>query len=99
LHIHYGARAFSTESGARGQGYIEKNVFSLIPTLRVAGGNPSCMAPAKRCSSVALDIASVSFASYEIHMKNTVEPGEFEITAGKSSRDADLQKVILTVTK
>ena len=27
-----------------------------------------------------------------------VEPGEFEIMAGTSSRDADLQKIILTVT-
>jgi len=32
-------------------------------------------------------------------MKYTVEPGEFEITAGNSSRDTDLQKAILTVTK
>jgi beta-glucosidase len=30
-------------------------------------------------------------------MKYVVEPGEFEIMAGNSSRDADLQKVILTV--
>jgi beta-glucosidase len=32
-------------------------------------------------------------------MKYVVEPGEFEIMAGNSSRDADLQKVILKVTK
>ena len=32
-------------------------------------------------------------------MKYTVEPGEFETTAGNSSRDTDLQKAILTVTK
>ena len=30
-------------------------------------------------------------------MKYVVEPGEFEIMVGNSSRDADLQKVILTV--
>jgi beta-glucosidase len=50
-------------------------------------------------ASVALDIASESFAFYGIHMKHTVEPDEFEIIAGNSSRDADLQKAILTVTK
>jgi hypothetical protein len=50
-------------------------------------------------ASVALDIASEPLASYDIHMKHTVEPGEFEITAGNSSCDADLQKAILTVTK
>jgi beta-glucosidase len=31
-------------------------------------------------------------------MKYVVEPGEFEIMVGNSSRDADLQKVVLTVT-
>jgi beta-glucosidase len=30
-------------------------------------------------------------------MKYRVEPGEFEVMVGNSSRDADLQKVILTV--
>jgi beta-glucosidase len=30
-------------------------------------------------------------------MNFTVEPGEFEIMVGNSSRDADLQKVVLAV--
>jgi beta-glucosidase len=30
-------------------------------------------------------------------MKFAVEPGEFEIMVGSSSRDVDLQKVILSV--
>jgi beta-glucosidase len=32
-------------------------------------------------------------------MDYVVEPGEFEIMVGTSSRDSDLQKVVLTVTK
>ncbi len=32
-------------------------------------------------------------------MKHTVEPGDFEIMIGTSSRDEDLQKLILQVTK
>jgi beta-glucosidase len=32
-------------------------------------------------------------------MKYRVEPGDFEIMVGDSSRDADLQKLTLTVTK
>jgi beta-glucosidase len=32
-------------------------------------------------------------------MKCVVEPGEFEIMVGSSSRDGDLQKVVLTVEK
>jgi beta-glucosidase len=47
--------------------------------------------------TVALDLTPESLAFYDIHMKYVVEPGEFEIMVGNSSRDADLQKVILTV--
>ncbi len=32
-------------------------------------------------------------------MKYVVEPGEFSIMIGNSSRDTDLQKVTLTVTQ
>ncbi|HEX4351138.1 MAG TPA: hypothetical protein VH251_12160 [Verrucomicrobiae bacterium] len=38
-------------------------------------------------------------AFYDINMKFTVEPGEFEIMVGNSSRDEDLQKIVLSVTK
>jgi hypothetical protein len=97
------ARAFSTESGARGQGYIEKKcVFPRADVVRRRRQSIQHDAGKRRPSSaasVALDIASEPLASYDIHMKHTVEPGEFEITPGNSSRDADLQKAILTVTK
>jgi len=36
---------------------------------------------------------------YNVPMKYVVEPGEFEIMVGNSSRDSDLQKIILTVEK
>ena len=49
--------------------------------------------------TVALDITPEALAFYDINMKYVVEPGEFEIMVGNSSRDSDLQKVILTVTK
>jgi beta-glucosidase len=47
--------------------------------------------------TVSLDLTPESLAFYDINMKYVVEPGEFEIMVGNSSRDADLQKVILTV--
>jgi beta-glucosidase len=47
--------------------------------------------------TVTLDITPESLAFYDLHMKYVVEPGEFEIMVGSSSRDTDLQKVILTV--
>jgi beta-glucosidase len=49
--------------------------------------------------TVVLEITFESLAFYDINMKFVVEPGEFEIMIGNSSRDQDLQKVILTVTK
>ena len=49
--------------------------------------------------TVALDITPESLAFYDVKMKYVVEHGDFEIMVGNSSRDADLQKVILTVTK
>ena len=49
--------------------------------------------------TVALDITPESLAFYDINMKYVVEPGEFEIMVGNSSRDTDLQRVVLTVTK
>ena len=48
---------------------------------------------------MALDITPELLAFYDVNMKYTVEPGEFEIRVGNSSRDEDLQKVILTVTR
>ena len=49
--------------------------------------------------TVALEIKPESLAFYDINMKLTVEPGEFDIMIGNSSRDQDLQKIILTVVK
>ena len=34
---------------------------------------------------------------YDVNMKYVVEPGDFEIMVGNSSRDVDLQKLILHV--
>jgi beta-glucosidase len=48
---------------------------------------------------VALDISPDSLAFYDLNMKYVVEPGDFESMVGNSSRDVDLQKMILTMTK
>jgi beta-glucosidase len=47
--------------------------------------------------TVSLDIAPEHLAFYDINMKFVVEPGEFEIMVGNSSRDKDLQKILLRV--
>jgi beta-glucosidase len=47
--------------------------------------------------SVAFDIGPEQLAFYDIHMNYVVEPGEFAVMVGNSSRDGDLQKVVLAV--
>jgi beta-glucosidase len=46
---------------------------------------------------VALPITPDRLAFYDIDMVYRVEPGEFRIMVGSSSRDADLQTVTLRV--
>jgi beta-glucosidase len=48
-------------------------------------------------TTVEIEITPESLAFYNIDMKYVVEPGEFEIMVGTSSRDEDLQKLILQV--
>ncbi|MGC2498079.1 MAG: glycoside hydrolase family 3 N-terminal domain-containing protein [Acidobacteriaceae bacterium] len=50
-------------------------------------------------TTVTLDITPDSLAFYDTNMKHTVEPGDFEIMIGTSSRDEDLKKLILQVTQ
>lgn len=47
--------------------------------------------------TVELDVTADSLAFHDVNMKYVVEPGDFAIMVGSSSRDADLQTVNLTV--
>ena len=47
--------------------------------------------------TVALDLTPDALAFYDVNMNYLIEPGEFEISVGNSSRDDDLISVILTV--
>jgi len=50
-------------------------------------------------TTVVLDIKPASLAFYDVNMKYVVEPGDFEIMVGTSSRDSDLTKLKLQVTQ
>jgi beta-glucosidase len=50
-------------------------------------------------TTVELDINPASLAFYDVNMKYVVEPGDFEIMVGTSSRDSDLTKMKLQVTQ
>ena len=79
------------------QMYIRDCISSVTrPVKELKGFHKISLRPGET-RTVALDITPESLAFYDIHMKYVVEPGEFEIMVGNSSRDTDLQKVILTV--
>jgi len=81
------------------QMYIRDKVSSATrPVKELKGFQRLTLAPGET-KTVALDITPEHLAFYDIDMNYVVEPGEFEIMVGNSSRDEDLQKVLLTVEK
>jgi len=81
------------------QMYIRDCVSSVTRPVKELKGFQKISLQPGETQTVALEITSESLAFYDINMKFTVEPGEFEIMIGNSSRDGDLQKVVLSVTK
>ena len=81
------------------QMYIRDLVSSVTRPVKELKGFRKVELPPGETLTVAIEIASAALAFYDVNMKYVVEPGEFEIMVGTSSRDQDLQKVILTVTK
>lgn len=79
--------------------YIRDVVSSATRPVKELKGFQKIELQPGETQSVALEITPASLAFYDVNLKYTVEPGEFEIMVGTSSRDEDLQKVILTVKK
>ena len=79
--------------------YIRDLVSSVTrPVKELKGFQKISLRPGET-KTVTLEITPDSLAFYDVKMKYIVEPGEFEIMVGNSSRDGDLQKMVLTVTK
>jgi beta-glucosidase len=91
-----------TNTGNRGgtevvQMYI-RDVFSTVtrPVKELRGFKKiHLMAGESKTVSLAIEPEHLAFT--DIHMQYTVEPGEFEIMVGNSSRNSDLQKVVFHV--
>ncbi len=81
------------------QMYVRDLVSSVTRPVKELKGFQKVSLQPGEMQTIALEITPETLAFYDIHMKYTVEPGDFEIMVGNSSRDEDLQKVILTVTK
>lgn len=81
------------------QMYIRDLVSSATRPVKELKGFQKVWLRPGESKTVSLDITPDSLAFYDINMKYLVEPGEFEIMIGTSSRDCDLQKVLLQVKK
>ncbi len=79
------------------QVYIRDGVSSVTrPVKELKGFLRVTLAPGET-KTITLEIAPEHLAFYNIEMEYVVEPGLFEIMVGNSSRDQDLQKIILRV--
>lgn len=79
------------------QMYIRDKVSSVTrPVKELKGFGRITLMPGQT-ETVVFDITPEHLAFYDIDMKYRVESGEFEIMIGNSSRDQDLQKVVLRV--
>lgn len=81
------------------QMYIRDCVSSVTRPVKELKGFRRITLKPGQTERVDLDVTPEHLAFYNIDMEYVVEPGEFEIMIGSSSRDCDLQKVKLTVLK
>jgi beta-glucosidase len=79
--------------------YIRDLVSSVTRPIKELKGFRKVHLQPGETATVTLDITPDSLAFYDVNMKYVVEHGDFEIMVGNSSRDADLKKLILQVTK
>jgi beta-glucosidase len=80
------------------QMYIRDLVSSVTRPVKELKGFRKLFLKPGECATVALDITPDLLSFWNIDMEYVVEPGEFAILIGNSSRDQDLSKLILTVT-
>jgi beta-glucosidase len=80
------------------QMYIRDRVSSVTRPVKELKGFERVWLQPGETKTVALGITPESLAFYDVKMSYVVEPGAFEIMIGISSRDEDLQKVVLQVS-
>ena len=80
------------------QMYIRDRVSSVTRPVKELKGFEKVVLDAGASTTVSIAITPESLAFYDIDMQRVVEPGEFEIMIGTSSRKEDLTTAILTVT-
>ena len=78
--------------------YIRDLVSSVTRPVKELKGFKKVWLKPGESTTVQLEITPASLAFYDVNMKYVVEPGDFEIMVGTSSRDSDLTKLKLQVT-
>jgi len=81
------------------QVYIRDLVSSVTRPVKELKGFKKVWLKPGETTTVAIDITPASLRFWDVNMKCVVEPGEFEIMVGTSSRDQDLTKLKLAVTE
>ena len=79
--------------------YIRDLVSSVTRPVKELKGFRKVWLQPGETTTIALDITPALLSFYDINMNYVVEPGDFELMVGNSSRDADLKKIILHVTQ
>jgi beta-glucosidase len=79
------------------QMYIRDKISSVTRPVKELKGFKRISLNPGETKKVIMDIKPEHLAFYDINMNYVVEPGEFDIMVGNSSRDEDLQVVQLKV--
>ena len=79
--------------------YIRDVVSSATRPVKELKGFRKVRLQPGETTTVAFDITPNLLAFYDVNMKYVVEPGEFVLMVGNSSREEDLTKLTLQVTK
>jgi beta-glucosidase len=91
-----------TNTGSRAgtetvQLYIRDTYSSVTRPMKELKGFRKISLQPGETQAVSFDVTPELLAFYNVDMKFVVEPGEFQIMVGNSSRDSDLQSVTLVV--
>jgi len=79
--------------------YIRDMVSSVTRPVKELKSFKKIQLKAGETTTIEFKILPEHLAFTDINKKYTVEPGDFEIMVGNSSRDEDLNKIVLTVTE
>ncbi len=97
-------RADVTNTGSRAghevvQLYVRDDVSSVTRPVKELKGFRKVYLEAGKTTTVSFDLGPAALAFHDVAMREVVEPGEFTIMVGSSSRDADLTSVTLRVER